>query len=47
MQIKRKTLIEWNKEYQEAFNRLKQLCSQTPILAYANYRETLQTAYRC
>ena len=36
---KKKTLVEWNEECQEAFNRLKQLCSQTPILAYANYKK--------
>ena len=31
--------MEWNDECQEAFQRLKQLCSQTPILAYANYKK--------
>ena len=36
---KKKTLVEWNEECQEAFNRLKQLCNQTPILAYANYKK--------
>ena len=36
---KNKVLIKWNNECQEAFNRLKQLCSQTPILAYANYKK--------
>ena len=36
---KKKALVEWNDECQEAFNRLKQLCSQTPILAYANYKK--------
>ena len=36
---KKKTLVEWNDECQEAFNRLKQLCSQTPILTYANYKK--------
>ena len=35
---KKKTLVEWNEECQEAFKKLKQLCSQTPILAYANYK---------
>ena len=33
---KKKALVEWNEECQEAFNKLKQLCSQTAILAYAN-----------
>ena len=36
---KKKTLVEWNDECQEAFNRLKQLCSQTPILVYTNYKK--------
>ena len=36
---KKKTLVEWNDEYQEDFKKLKQLCSQTPILAYANYKK--------
>ena len=36
---KKKALVEWNDECQEAFNRLEQLCSQTPILAYANYKK--------
>ena len=34
---KKKTLVEWTAECQQAFEHLKQLCSQTPILAYANY----------
>ena len=36
---KKKALAEWNEECQKAFNKLKQLCSQTPILAYANYKK--------
>ena len=32
-------MVEWNEECQEAFNKIKQLCSQTPILAYANYKK--------
>ena len=36
---RKKTLVEWNEECQEAFNKVKQLYSQTPILAYANYRK--------
>ena len=39
MPIKRRLWVEWNGECQEAFNKLKQLCSQTPILAYANYKK--------
>ena len=29
--------MEWTAECQQAFEHLKQLCSQMPILAYANY----------
>ena len=39
---KKKALVEWNEECQEAFNRLKQQCSQTPISAYANYKKPLK-----
>ena len=31
--------MEWKHECQEAFKKLKQLCSQTPIFAYANYKK--------
>ena len=34
---KKKMLVEWNSECQEAFSRLKALCCDTPVLAYANY----------
>ena len=34
---KKKTLVDWIHECQVAFEHLKHLCSQTPILAYANY----------
>ena len=36
---RKKALVEWSKECQEAFNKLKQLSSQTPILVYANYKK--------
>ena len=36
---RKKALVEWSEECQEAFNKLKQLCSQTPILVYANYKK--------
>ena len=39
MLIREKTLVEWTDEYQQAFEQLKHLCSQTPILAYANYQK--------
>ena len=35
---RKKNLIEWTAECQQAFEQLKQLYSQTPTLAYANYR---------
>ena len=34
---KKKALVNWTEECQIAFEHLKNLCSQTPILAYANY----------
>ena len=39
---KKETLVEWTGECQQAFEQLKQLCSQTPILAYANYKRPLK-----
>ena len=36
---KKKALVEWTAECQQAFEQLKQLCSQTPILAYANFKK--------
>ena len=32
-------MAEWTAECQQTFEQLKQLCSQTPILAYANYKK--------
>ena len=34
---KKKQAIKWNEGCEESFQRLKQLCSSTPILAYADY----------
>ena len=36
---KKKALVEWTTECQQAFEQLKLLCNQSPILAYANYRK--------
>ena len=36
---KKKALVEWTEEWQTVFEHLKHLCSQTPILAYANYQK--------
>ena len=38
----KKTLIKWTEECQIAFNKLKDLCTSTPILAYANYHKPFQ-----
>ena len=34
---KKKQAIKWNVHCEESFQKLKQLCSSTPILAYADY----------
>ena len=34
---KKQTSISWNLECQEAFDKLKELCTTTPILAYADF----------
>ena len=34
--------MEWTAECQQAFDPLKQLCSQTPVLAYPNYRRSFK-----
>ena len=39
---KKKALVDWTNECQVAFKCLKCLCSQTPILAYANYKKTFK-----
>ena len=36
---KKKQAIKWNEDCEESFQKLKQLCSSTPILAYADYSE--------
>ena len=33
----KKKLVEWNENCEIAFQKLKTLCSETPILAYADY----------
>ena len=39
---KKKALVNWTSECQDAFEHLKCLCSQTPILAYADYTKPFQ-----
>ena len=38
----KKAPIEWTDECQVAFDKLKELCTSTPILAYANYKKPFQ-----
>ena len=38
----KKAMIEWTKECKIAFDKLKELCTRTPILAYANYKKPFQ-----
>ena len=45
---KKKQAIKWNKDYEESFQKLKQLCSSTPFLAYANYSKSFRLyMYTC
>ena len=39
---KKKKPIEWNEEYERAFDRLRELCTSTPILALADYKKEFQ-----
>ena len=34
---KKQKLVKWDSECQEAFDKLKELCTTTPILAYADF----------
>ena len=36
---KKLSSIKWDLECQEAFDKLKELCTTTPILAYADFRK--------
>ena len=36
---KKRKPIKWNNDCQKAFDKLKELCTSTPILAYAHYKE--------
>ena len=37
MPIRKKQAIKYNEDCEESFQKLKQLCSSTPILTYADY----------
>ena len=39
---RKKAPIEWTEECQITFDRLKELCTSTPILAYADYKKPFQ-----
>ena len=39
---KKKKLVEWDEQCQKAFDTLKDLCTSTPILAYADYKKEFQ-----
>ena len=39
---RKKAPIAWTDECQVAFDKLKELCTSTPILAYANYKKPFQ-----
>ena len=38
----KKALVEWMDECQVAFDKLKELCTSTPILAYADYKKPFE-----
>ena len=38
----KKASIKWTEECQAAFDKLEELCTSTPILAYANYKKPFQ-----
>ena len=38
----KKSLVKWNPESQQAFDQLKDLCTKTLILAYADYKKPFQ-----
>ena len=35
-------MIKWHQEYQEAFDRLEELCTNTPSLVYANFGKSFK-----
>ena len=39
---RKKALVDWSNECQIAFENLKDLCTSTPILAYADYKKPFQ-----
>ena len=39
---KKKAAVNWTDDCQRAFEKLNDLCTNTPILAYANYKKPFQ-----
>ena len=39
---KKQKLVKWDSECQEAFDELKELCTTTPILAYADFGKSFK-----
>ena len=39
---RKKALVDWTSQCQLAFDQLKDLCTSTPILAYADYKKPFQ-----
>ena len=44
---KKNKTIMWYGESEEAFRKLKEICTSTPILAYAAFLKTIWIAYQC
>ena len=44
---RKKGPVEWEEKHQEAFDKLKQLCTEAPILAYADYKKTVSCLHGC
>ena len=34
---KKNEMVDWNKEFQQAFDNIKELCTNTPVLAFSDY----------
>ena len=39
---KRHKKVEWGNEQEQAFQQLKEVCTKTPVLAYADYKKPFQ-----